>query len=95
LVSIEAGAVHLTVRINALAERIDNGYDVDVRAGGLPESVEGEETKEFDPATKKATEKVLEAQKSLEFMNVEGKAILTLEPPPDEPRETADSGDSD
>ena len=27
----------LTVRINALAERIDNGYDVEVRAGELSE----------------------------------------------------------
>jgi hypothetical protein len=79
----------LTVRVNALAERIDNGYDVAVRAGDLPESVEGE-AEELDPNTKKATETVLEAQKSLEFMNVEGKAILSLKRP-DEPTGTTDS----
>jgi hypothetical protein len=74
----------LTIRISGLAERIDNGYDVEVRAGALPEpSEEGEEGDALDPDTQKATETVLEAQKSLEFMNVEGKAILALQPPDD------------
>ena len=82
----------LTVRVNALAERIDNGFDVDVRAGELPEQVEGEEAETLPPDVTKATETVLEAQKSLEFMNVEGKAILSLEPPPDDAPEKNEPG---
>jgi len=75
----------LNIRVSELAERIDNGFDVEVRAGELPEPTEGEEDEEtLDPETMAATEKVLDAQKSLEFMNVEGKAILHLNPP-DEP----------
>jgi hypothetical protein len=75
----------LTIRVNQLAERIDHGFDVEVRAGELPDPTEGEEDEEtLDAETMEATERVLEAQKSLEFMNVEGKAILHLNPP-DEP----------
>jgi hypothetical protein len=72
----------LNIRVSELAERIDNGFDVEVRAGELPDPTEGEEDEEtLDPETMAATEKVLDAQKSLEFMNVEGKAILHLDPP--------------
>lgn len=78
-------------QVSRLAERIDNGFDVEVRAGELPEPTEGEEDEEtLDPETMAATEKVLDAQKSLEFMNVEGKAILHLNPP-DEPSAPGDT----
>lgn len=73
----------LNLRVSELAERIDKGFDVQVRVGALPDPTEGEEDEEtLDPATMKATEAVLNAQKSLEFMNVEGKSILHLNPAP-------------
>lgn len=76
--------IDLNIKVSKLAERIDNGFDVEVRAGALPDPTEGGEDEEtLDPETMKATETVLNAQKSLEFMNVEGKSILNLNPPDD------------
>lgn len=69
----------LKLQLNALAERIDHGYNVEVRTGELPEPVEGEEDEVLDPATREAAETVLEAQKSIQYMNSTGKPILHLE----------------
>jgi hypothetical protein len=70
----------LTLQINALANRIDRGFDVDVRAGEIPESTEGEaDEDEVDTETREAARTVIDAQKSIEFMNVSGKPILGLE----------------
>lgn len=75
----------LTRQLNALAERIDRGFDVEVRAGEIPESTDDEvDEDETDQATREATRTVLDAQKNLEFMNVSGKPILSLEEPPRE-----------
>ncbi|HEU4739064.1 MAG TPA: hypothetical protein VFS54_08290 [Solirubrobacterales bacterium] len=85
----------IRLQLNALAERIDRGYNVEVRAGELPESTdEGEPGDDLDPATRKATEAVLEAQKSIEFMNVSGKPILSLEQA-DEDEEDSQPEDSE
>lgn len=76
----------LTRQLNALAERIDRGFDVEVRAGEIPESTDDEiDEDEVDQATRKATKTVLDAQKDLEFMNVSGKPILSLEQPIEDP----------
>jgi hypothetical protein len=69
----------LTRQLDELAERIDRGFDVEVRAGEIPESTEDELNEdEADRATREAARTVLEAQKNLEFMNVSGKPILHL-----------------
>jgi hypothetical protein len=82
----------VTRQLNALAERIDRGFDIEVRAGEIPEQTEGEdeESDPIDPDIRAAAEAVLEAQRRIEFMNVSGKTILSLEPPED-PEE--DEGD--
>lgn len=70
----------LTRQISALADRVDRGFDVEIRAGEIPESTEDEaDEDDVDTETRKAARTVLEAQKSLEFMNVSGKPILSLE----------------
>jgi len=78
----------VTRQLSALAERIDRGFDIEVRAGEIPEQTEDEdgEGEDIDPDIRAAAEAVLEAQRSIEFMNVSGKTILSLEPP-DEPEE--------
>ncbi len=70
----------LNIRVSELAKRIDDGYDVGVRTGGLPEPGEddGGEGDPLAPETREAAEKVMEIQKSQEFLNVEGKSILHL-----------------
>jgi hypothetical protein len=75
----------LRLQLNALADRIDRGYNVDVRTGELPagDDEEGEEI-ELDEETRAAAEEVQSKQRSLQFMNVTGKPILHLEQP-DEP----------
>jgi hypothetical protein len=71
----------LTVAINSLANRIDQGYIVDVRAPELPaEDEEGQdgEPGEEDPALREVTEKVRAKQESLKFANDTGQTILML-----------------
>ncbi len=83
----------LRLQLNALAERIDRGYNVEVRAGELPEPTDDDDDDEgLNQATRVATKAVLDAQKKLEFMNVSGKPILSLETP-DESSEGTATGD--
>ena len=72
----------LTRQISALADRVDRGFDVEVRVGEIPESTEDDaDEDEADSKMREAATIVLEAQKSLQFMNVSGKPILSLEEP--------------
>jgi HAMP domain-containing protein len=73
----------LTLSLNALAMRVDLGYNVEVRAGELPPPPDEEADLEdsIHPETRSATEAIRSKQKSLEFMNVSGKPILSLEQP--------------
>lgn len=74
----------MTLQLNALARRIDHGYNVEIRTGEIPDVTEGEEDEQgFEPETRDAVRSVLEAQQKLEFMNVSGKPILHLEQPDD------------
>jgi hypothetical protein len=76
----------LTLSLNGLATRIDHGYNVEVRVGELPPPPGEDEDVEdsVDPETRSATEAIRSKQKSLEFMNVSGKPILSLEQPEDD-----------
>jgi hypothetical protein len=81
-------------KLKALADRIDRGYNVEVRTGELPpppdpEDPEAEPEVELDPEVREAAEGVLELQKSIDYMNVSGKPILHLEQARD------DEGDAD
>jgi hypothetical protein len=69
----------ISLSLKGLAERIDHGYDIGVRAGEIPESTDDEDETNFDQATQEAAQVVLKAQPGLEFMNVSGRSILSLE----------------
>jgi hypothetical protein len=72
----------VALALRKLAQRIDHGYDIEVRAGEIPESSEDDvDDTESDQAMREAARVVLDAQPGLEFMNVSGKAILSLEHP--------------
>lgn len=71
----------LKLQLNALALRIDHGYNVEVRTGELPEPDEDDDGDVFDSETREAVQTVLGAQKSIRYMNSTGKPILSLEQP--------------
>jgi hypothetical protein len=77
----------LTDSLNALANRIDRGYGVEVRAGDFPESDEEEPRDPEEEERRLEAEKVHEMQQKLSFMNVTGKPILQLPEPQDEEAE--------
>ena len=84
----------LRLQFNALAERIDRGYNAEVRAGELPEPPDEEDEEvpgvDLDDETREAAEFVLAKQKELQFMNVSGTPILHLEQPEDPTAEDQD-----
>lgn len=74
--------IEINLRLNQMAERIDRGYNVQVRTGELPQPIEGEEDEvALDDSTLRAVNVVLGKQETLEFVNVSGEPILKLEPP--------------
>jgi hypothetical protein len=66
--------------IGELAERLEQGYNVEVRTGALPERG-GAEDDPLDPSTRQAAESVLEAQEGIRFLNAEEEPNLRLGPP--------------
>ena len=65
----------LTVSLNALANRIDRGYSVEVRAGEIEPPADEKEEKEMsadERAKRDVIEQVLEKQESLKFANLTG-----------------------
>lgn len=68
--------------LNAIANRIDRGYNVEVRAGEVePPDEEDEEQEDLDPAEeqlRQVSEEISSKQAKLQFMNVTGKPILEL-----------------
>lgn len=72
----------VTLSLKGLAKRIDHGYDIEIRAGEIPESSEDEADEDStDRNVREAAQVVLDAQPGLEFMNVSGKPILSLDDP--------------
>jgi hypothetical protein len=70
----------LRIRLGEIAQRIDRGYNIEVRVGKSSESTgEDDEEKALDSKTYEAVNAVLKAQPGLEFMNVSGKPILKLD----------------
>jgi hypothetical protein len=68
--------------LNAIANRIDRRYHIDVRVGLPPEVEEGDEDGEDvppeDPATAAAREEVRAKQEGLRYLNLSGSPILEL-----------------
>jgi hypothetical protein len=65
--------------LNGLANRIDRGYGIEVRAGEIPPAPEDEE--ELDPETEAArntADAVKTMRTNLEYLNLSGKPILEL-----------------
>ena len=83
-----------TVSLNALANRIDRGYNVEVRAGELPlPSDEGDENAEPESQEERDTREIVERvqakQEGLKFSNATGQPILALPEPKDPIDETS------
>jgi hypothetical protein len=68
----------LTLSLNGLANRIDEGYGVEVRSGELPEPAEDEEGLPDEAEARRTYEVVLEKRERLTFKNVTGQPILQL-----------------
>jgi hypothetical protein len=84
----------VTLALKGLAQRIDHGFDIEVRAGEISESSEDDaDETESDRAIREAAKVILDAQPGLEFMNVSGRPILSLDHPDEADREDGDSPD--
>ena len=70
----------LRMDLRELAERLERGYNVEVRTGELPERSQGEDDP-LDPSTRQAAESVLEAQEGIRAMNAVEEPALSLEHP--------------
>jgi hypothetical protein len=73
--------IAITLSLNAIANRVDRSYHIDVRAGLPPEEDSGEDDEAGpteDPATVAAREAVLARQEGLRYMNLTGSPILEL-----------------
>lgn len=68
----------LTDSLNALANRIDKGYSIEVRAGAIPAPDEEEEADEETATRRHQAEAVLAMQEKLRFTNLSGRPILAL-----------------
>lgn len=76
--------VELVKALNALANRVDRGYSVEVRNGELPESTEDEDAAGQEPEDEETTKirqaaaLIRDSRDSLRFVNVSGQPILEL-----------------
>jgi hypothetical protein len=85
-------ANELRINLNKIANRIDSGYNIDVRT--KPFSEEEEAKKKVTPQDKAYINTILSASKSFEFIKLEGRPILGL--PESRPkRETKDDKTGD
>ena len=74
--------IELRLSLNAIANRIDQGYNVDVRVGAPPQDAGGEDP---DPDAIRDYNAVMERRSGLQFINRSGDPILELrERPPDQ-----------
>jgi hypothetical protein len=68
----------LRMDLAELAERLEQGYDVEVRTGELPERDKSKDDP-LDPSTRQAAESVLEAQDGIRSLNAADEPELSLE----------------
>ncbi len=68
----------LTISFNKIANRIDNGFNLDIRVEPLPQSTDEDKTSEQEEK-EKLINSIKKSSKTLEFINTSGKSILSLE----------------
>jgi hypothetical protein len=80
----------LTMALNQIANRIDRGFKIEVRAAPLPPAEEG--APEEDVELRKAIATIQQSSPGLQFLHPTGKPILSLSEPEPEPEEEAEPG---
>jgi hypothetical protein len=100
---IEEGRKHelreaLKHALNGMANRVDRGYNLEVRAGELPEPEEDEPEDEDAKRARAVADAIAAKRNALQFMNLTGKPILQLpegddDQPADDGDQPADDGD--
>lgn len=75
----------LRMDLGELAGRLEQGYNIEVRTGELPERNEGKDDP-LDPSTRRAAESVLEAQEGIRSLNTAEEPERSLKHP-DDPEE--------
>ena len=68
----------LTISFNKIANRIDNGFNIDIRVNTIPERNKDEEIDNETKIDEEMRKRIYQASKSLEFINTSGKPILSL-----------------
>ncbi|MBP8192368.1 MAG: hypothetical protein KAX69_02105 [Chitinophagales bacterium] len=69
----------ITIAFNKLANRIDNGFNVEIRVAPLPEPTSTEDLTETDKEKHQIIETIASRVKKMEFINTSGDRILKLE----------------
>ncbi|NMB81858.1 MAG: hypothetical protein GYA14_08570 [Ignavibacteria bacterium] len=69
----------LTISFNKIANRIDNGFNLDIRVETLPEAGKEEEKSAEQKQQEQFIKNIQKSSKSLEFINTSGDSILSLE----------------
>lgn len=86
--------IELSLSLNGIANRIDSGYNFEVRVAPLPpaEDDEGEEESDRPTDLQAQVEVVLERSEALQFINAAGAPILSLQEsrPEDRPASSRD-----
>jgi len=73
--------IELRLAMNAIANRVDAGYHIDVRIGALPETTDEDETENGDGDASSESDsmnRIASAQEGLKFMRLTGTPILQL-----------------
>lgn len=78
-------SIELTVALRKIANRVDNGFGIEVRAGPPPEKETGSEAEQASAeADAQHVAAIAEASKGLQFLKLDGRPLLSLpegEPP--------------
>jgi hypothetical protein len=68
----------LTISMNKIANRIDKGFNFEIRVGYIEPQLDEEEGESEDSKIDKNIQIILDSQKNLEFIRTEGNPILSL-----------------
>jgi len=68
----------LTISLNKLANRIDKGFNVEIRVQSLPEPMENEEPTEEYEAKSELINSIKESARNIKFIDTGGESILKL-----------------
>ncbi len=69
----------ITIALNKLANRIDNGFNVEIRVAPLPEPTNTEDLTETEKQKHQIIDSITSRIKTMEFINTSGDKILKLE----------------